>query len=488
MLSPDTIQSLYAAVYERGERFGVDRPLSNSPLQRPGARPDSIAIAGGAFGDEGKGRIVDELCARFSTDQRRMIIYRWNGGANAGHTIIVGGQRVALHQLPSGALHAGATIILGKGMVVHPGDLLAEIDSLRPLLSGRPPLDLHIDAQAVLSLDTHRAFEAALWDWASGGKGSTGRGISPAYADVLLRHPVRAGDLIANNWQERLGKHYDLYEALIKGLGDSLDSLRVPTLGTGKVTVGARSAFLSRLQEQSAALRRYIRTDMHPTVRTAWAETQAAFVFEGAQAAGLDPRWGVYPDITASDPTFSGISASTEGIVLADEIAVRAAAIKATYTSSVGQRRLPTHMDEPLATRIREDAHEYGATTRRPRDIAYIDLPCLRFYADVSGANALVLTHLDIAYPDVQIRVCTHYTDARGELAPYRPDQDYLNTITPHYRELPSWDGAALQGAQRLEDLPTTAVQYVAFLTQALGCPPLMATTGPEREAVISWV
>jgi adenylosuccinate synthase len=488
MLSPDTTQTLYQAVYERGERFGVDQPLSDNPFQRPGARRNSIAIAGGAFGDEGKGRIVDELCARFSTDQHRMMIYRWNGGANAGHTIIVGGQRIALHQLPSGALHAGATIVLGKGMVVHPGDLLAEIDSLRPLLSGRPPLDLHIDAQAVLSLDTHRAFEAALRDWASGGKGSTGRGISPAYADVLLRHPVRAGDLIASDWQERLGKHYDLYEALTKGLGGDLTSLRVPTLGTGKLMVGARETFLSRLQEQSAALRRYIKTDMHDTVRKAWTDTQTAFVFEGAQAAGLDPRWGVYPDITASDPTFSGISASTEGIVLADKVAVRAVALKATYTSSVGQRRLPTHMDEPLATRIREDAHEYGATTRRPRDIAYIDLPCLRFYADVAGANYVVLTHLDIAYTDVPIRVCTHYTDAHGGLAPYRPDQAYLNSVTPHYRELPSWDGKAVQGARRLEDLPAHALAYMAFLTQALDCPPLMATTGPEREAMISWM
>jgi adenylosuccinate synthase len=488
MLSPDTIQSLYTAVYERGERFGIDRQLSANPLQRPGARPNSIAIAGGAFGDEGKGRIVDELCTRFSSDSYKMMIYRWNGGANAGHTIIVNGQRVALHQLPSGALHAGATIVLGKGMVVHPGDLLAEIDSVRPLLAGRPPLDLHIDAQAVLSLDTHRAFEAALYDWASGGKGSTGRGISPAYADVLLRHPVRAGDLLAADWQQRLSRHYDLYEALIRGLGGSLDSLSVPTLSAGTLMVGTREAFLSRLQEQSATLRPYIKPDMHRIVRMAWADTQTAFVGEGAQAAGLDPRWGVYPDITASDPTFGGISASTEGIVLADQIAVRAAALKATYTSSVGQRRLPTHMDEPLATRIREDAHEYGATTRRPRDIAYIDLPCLRFYADVSGASHLVLTHLDIAYPDVPIRVCTHYTDVRGELAPYRPDQEYLNAITPHYRELPSWDGMAVQGARRLVDLPQAAVQYVAFLTQALGCPPLMATTGPEREAVIGWV
>ena len=121
---------------------------------------------------------------------------------------------------------------------------------------------------------------------------------------------------------------------------------------------------------------------------------------EVAQAVGLDPRYGVYPDVTASDPTFYGIIASTEGLVKTGQIAVRLATIKATYTSSVGTRRLPTMMEPELAARIREDAHEYGATTQRPRDIAYLDLPCLRFFADVSGATHLVLTHLDIAYPE----------------------------------------------------------------------------------------
>jgi adenylosuccinate synthase len=212
------------------------------------------------------------------------------------------------------------------------------------------------------------------------------------------------------------------------------------------------------------------------------------FVFEGAQGIGLDARWGVYPDITASDPTYDGITHSTEGIIRAGEIAVRAGAIKATYTSSVGARRLPTQMPEGEAHRIREDAHEYGATTRRPRDIAYLDLPCLRFFAQVSDMNALVLTHLDIAYPDMPIRVCTHYTDASGEVAPYRPDQRYLDSITPHYLDLPGWDGQAAQGVRSREALPSAALQYIAFLTQALGCTPLMATTGPQREALIDWM
>ena len=489
MMTPDTISQLYQQVYSRGELFGVDRTQPHNPLLAAGARPRSIAVAGGAFGDEGKGRIVDELCAQMTrAGASQTLIYRWNGGANAGHTVIVDGQRIALHQPPAGSLHDGATVGLGKGMVIHPGDLIDEIESIRPLLAGRAKFDLRIDAQAVLALDTHRAFEGALKAWESGGKGSTGRGISPAYADVLYRHPVRVGDLLTDEGVGRLGRHYDLYAAWLRGLGASLEAAQVPTLHGEKIAVGSRDVFFSRLAGQEAALREYIDGEVQRMITQAWADDAIPFVFEGAQGIGLDPRWGVYPDITASDPTFDGIMHSTEGIIHARQIAVRAGALKATYTSSVGARRLPTQMPEGEAHRIREDAHEYGATTRRPRDIAYIDLPCLRFFADVSDMNALILTHLDIAYLDTPIRVCTHYADASGEVVPYRPDQAYLNSVTPHYLDLPSWDGRAVQGVRRLGDLPTSSLQYIAFLSQALGCTPLMATTGPQREALISWV
>ncbi len=488
MIDPDFFDSLRRAIYERGDLFGIDSAAADEPLRRSGARPLSIAIAGGAFGDEGKGRIVDALAARLAAQAERIFIYRWNGGANAGHTVIVGDQRLALHQLPSGSLHENAVVVLGKGMVVHPGDLLAEIAHLQPLLTERHQLDLHVDAQAVLALDTHRAFESTLRDWASGGKGSTGRGISPAYADVLLRHPVRVGDLVAPDSAARLTQHYDLYAALVRGLGSDLASVAVPTLDGERVPVGDRTAFLGRLSEQAAALRPYVELDAHRLIREAWADAETPFIFEGAQGIGLDPRWGVYPDVTASDPTFDGILHSTEGIAAPDAIAVRAGAIKATYMSSVGSRRLPTRMEEPLAGRIREDAHEYGATTRRPRDIAYLDLPCLRFLAEVSRMSHLILTHLDIAYVDTPIRVCTHYTDAAGSLAPYRPDQAYLDAVHPHYVELPSWDGEAARAARRPADLPVTAQQYIAFVSQALGVPPLIGTVGPEREAMIDWL
>jgi adenylosuccinate synthase len=479
---------LYDTVYNLGQIAAVAGPLPANPLTdvAHGVRPLSIAVEGGAFGDEGKGRVVDEVSRLLMSARRTGIVYRWNGGANAGHTVVVDGYRLALHQLPSGVLLEQATVILGKGMVIHPGDVLAEIDEVRRVI-GALPAALRVDPQAVLALDTHRALEGALKNWAAGGQGATGRGISPAYADVLFRHPVRVRDLVADDWRDRLGQHYDLYGALVGGLGDDLAAQRVVRLDGDPIVVGDKAAFLARLADQRALLLPYI-TDVYPLLREAWADPAIPFVFEGAQAVGLDPRYGVYPDVTASDPTINGILPATEGLIHPGAIAVRLATIKATYTSSVGQRRLPTAMDDPLATRIREDAHEYGATTKRPRDLAYIDLPCLRFFARVSGASHLVLTHLDIAYPEVPVKVCTAYLDASGAVVDYRPDQAYLDTVTPHYVELPAWDGAAVQGVQTIDALPREAQQYIAFISGALGVTPLFGTTGPQRNAIISWL
>ncbi|GAB4554848.1 MAG: adenylosuccinate synthase [Anaerolineae bacterium] len=481
-LSKPNWHGLYQQIYERGELFGVDRALANNPLimTAEGVRPNTIAVGGGAFGDEGKGRIVDALCARFSESGLSPLIYRWNGGANAGHTVIVNGQRMALHQLPSGVAAQGSVAVLGKGMVIHPGDLLSEFAAAADLIAHNG-CRVYVQTSAVLALDTHRAFEAALRNWEKGGSGATGRGISPAYADVLLRHPVRVRDFYAQNWREIFSRHYELYASLIRGLGAEMASIEVPRLDGEPFSVGDLEAFINRLGEQRQTLAQVIGLSDNPFPE---ATPNMPIIFEGAQAIGLDARYGVYPDITASDPTFAGIAHSTEGAILPHEIAVRAGAIKATYTSSVGARRLPTAMPEAEAHRIREDAHEYGATTLRPRDIAYIDLPCLSFFARVSAMTHVILTHLDIAYADMPIKVCVGYADDKR----YRPDQAYLDTVKPEYIELPSWNGRAIQGVRKLNELPREALQYIAFITQALGVLPLMATTGPDREALISWV
>ncbi len=447
-------------------------------------RPHAVAYCGGAYGDEGKGRIVDEVVASF-VRTHQVIVYRDNGGANAGHTVeFKNGERIALHQLPSGVFHEDVHVVLGKGMVIHPQDLISEISQIMKACGGVIPATILIDEQAVLSLDTHRAMEGVLKNWEEGGKGSTGRGIAPAYVDVLYRHPVRVRDLVPFN-REKIEKHYRLYEAFVQGLGGDLATTQVPQLTTmTPQTVGTLSTFVSRLEEQSQQLIPYVK-GLNEFLTTQWNDRKTAWVFEKAQAIGLDMRWGVYPDVTASDCTFDGIYSATEGIIDPLEIGVRAAVLKGTYMSSVGTRKLPTVMEEALANRIREDAHEYGATTKRPRGIAHLDIPALRFFSQVGRCTHLVLTHMDIVYPDTPISVCVRYT-LNGKTVPYRPDQLYLSSIQPEYVKMETWDSKEIASVTNAEKLPKTAKAFITFLETQVGLPVNLITTGPRRDQSLS--
>jgi len=445
-------------------------------------RLNSISVVGGAFGDEGKGKVVDEICHTLVKRFDKVIVYRWNGGSNAGHTVEIQNKKFVLHQIPSGALIEGATCILGKGMVIHPGDLVSELATIQD--NSDIKTDIVIDEMTALALDTHRAFESSLKKKEEGGAGSTGRGIAPAYADIIYRHPLRMRDLLDKSWKEKFEKHYLLYKSLILGLGNNLGKMQVNSLSGGTLEVGDKTKFIKKISEQRNQIGKYIK-NIYDLVKENW-NSKVPFVFEGAQGVGLDLRWGVYPDVTASDPTPSGIFASTEGIVNPEAIEIRANVYKATYTSSVGKRVLPTKMDEKLAARIREDANEYGATTKRPRDVYHIDLPALSYFAKVSLATHLVLTHLDISYPDTPIKVCTHYANKRGKQIDYRPDQEFLHGVVPMYESFKPWDGGKIKNSTNLNDLSSSAKEYIKFLFQSLNLLPLMLTTGPKRESVIN--
>jgi adenylosuccinate synthase len=477
--------SIYKKVYTDNELFGAEAPMKIDPFKPQDLRPNSIAVVGGALGDEGKGRVTDELTADFLHDHQRVVHYRDNGGANAGHTVVVDGINIALHQLSSGVLQKGCVVVLGKEMVLHPEDLVEEIgEVLSALGTKKLPSSLMIDEMAFLCLDTHRAFEAVLKDFSTGSKGATGRGIAPAYADITFRHPLRMRDLMAADWKTRIAEHYRLYDSWIRGFGLTLAEITVPRLSGATLAVGSSEEMTARLAEAREDLKTFI-APVSDFLAKEW-EASTPFVFEKAQALGLDKRWGVYPDVTASDCSFDGIFSSTEGIVDPQMIAVRSATIKATYSSSVGSRKLPTLMTTPLADTIREDAHEYGATTKRPRDIAHIDLPMLSFLFAAGRVEYMVMTHLDIAYQDESIKVCVGYL-IDGKRVGYRPDQLYLDRVTPEYIELPSWDGAAVQKAKNIGDLPKAALQYMAFISKSLNASILMATTGPSREQTIRW-
>lgn len=449
------------------------------------SRQNSYAVGGGAFGDEGKGKFTDTIASEFNKDKHPLVVYRVNGGANAGHTLVFDGKRIALHQIPCGAFTDNTSVVLGKGMVLHPRDLLEEIAKVKENSNNKIPSSIKIDSMAALALDTHRAYEGVLKKFQTGSSGATGRGISPAYSDIILRQPVLMRDLERQDW-EKFGQHYDLYQKQISGLGEDLSSIQVATLNGKQIEVGTKNQFINRLKEDREQLLPFIQ-DVHSFIRTTWNNEENAYIFEMAQAIGLDYRWGIYPDVTASDTTFNAITASTEGIVDFRDIQNRISTIKATYMSSVGRRVLPTAMigkDEELANKIRKDASEYGATTKRPRDIAFLDIPALEFYQRVSGGNEIAITHMDIVYPNTPIKICTGY-EINGKPVDYRPDQEYLDKITPIYINLPTWDQKRMSLATDFGEVPKEAKDYLEFIDRKLKCPVAMISNGPRREQII---
>ncbi len=478
------INDIYDAIYKENKLFGVDKKLKVNPFKLKGRRHNSVAVCGGVIGDEGKGRVTDELTARFLKRNKRAIHYRDNGGSNAGHTVEIGKIKLALHQLGSGVFIKNCMVVLGKGMVIHPIDLVEEIEQVKKISKGKVAADLVIDEMAGLCLDTHRAFEYAIRWSTKGYAASTGRGISQAYADVIYRHPLRMRDLARTNWKKPFTNHYQFYQKLIKGLGLEMKEIEVSRLGRESQKVGNLSTFILRLDQKRRKIKCFIKP-CHQLISRAWAG-KIPFVFEKAQGLGLNKDWGVYPDCTVSDCTYEGIRSSTEGIVDSNKIAIKAAVIKATYTSSVGSRVLPSHMYEKLAERIREDANEYGVTTGRPRDIHYLDLPLISYLMKIGQVEYLVPTHMDIVYPNKPVKVCVDYVK-NGKSVDYRPDQEYLLGVKPKFIELPTWDKKELQGAEKPQDLPKQALQFLAFLKQTLGVEILMATVGPKRHQTIKW-
>lgn len=451
-------------------------------LKKNNRRANSAVIVGGILGDEGKGRITDDLITNYLQKFKSAFVYRDNGGSNAGHTVTIGDKRIALHQLGSGILHDNCTIILGKDMVLHPEDLVAELHLVQTVKGSAVLNQLLIDELAVLCLDTHRAFESALKQQNGSGTGSTGRGISPAYADIIYRHPLRMRDLKRKNWKPLFEKHFSLYEKLISGFGLKLSKIEVSRLSGKAMTVGSKKVFLDRLEKARNILNKRI-SDVHEILTEQWSTT-TPIVFEKAQALGIDKRWGVYPDVTASNCAPDGVYSSTEGIVDPDLIEIKAAVIKSTYTSSVGSRRLPTMMEKKLAHRIREDAHEYGSTTGRPRDIAYLDLPMLSYLCKVGKIEKMIFTHMDISYLDIPIKVCVAY-EYKGKKVAYRPDQEFLNTVKPIYKMFKPWNIEKLKSAQKFSELPKTAQIFISFVCKATNTEPYILTSGPNRNEMI---
>ena len=493
------------------------------------SRPNTIAIVGVALGDEGKGRIVDNKIEELLRDKKikQVSVIRFQGGNNAGHTVEKDGVKLALHLVPSFVFHEKAQGIMDRGMVVHVEDLQTEVGYVEDAV-GSLKNRLLLSDDAILCTDLERAEEFLNGLSQEGSKGGTGRGIGPSYAHHYDKTGLRISDLLQNDWENNLTKRYEQYEKIFAAFSLHLSDIDVPDFSKTvkekkaiKRQLGSKREFLTRLHSSRAWLsKRNIVTNTYKFHLQIAVDQSMAIVFEGAQAAGLDVWTGTRPDVTSSNTTAYGIREGT-GFWRLQDVSERIGIIKLPYTSSVGARRMPTHIDIPndpsfwqvpkgrvqnqkedrswisqddelnknqqWGQWVREEAYEYGTTTGRPRDINFLDLPFIAYNARMSGVEMLMGTHLDICREKDEIKICTHYTDKKGKIVPYQPGLQYLTDVVPNYISVPGWDGMACRKAKMPGDLPIHALKFLSFMQLRLGYPFIATTTGPTRNNFLSF-
>jgi adenylosuccinate synthase len=419
-----------------------------------------MVIVGAQWGDEGKGKVVDLLA-----EQADMVV-RFQGGNNAGHTIVRGDRKWKFHLVPSGILYPGKACVIGNGVVVDPRVLTDELDELRA--KGVDVSGLRISANAHLIMPYHlmldHAGEARL------GKleiGTTKRGIGPCYADKAARLGIRVQDML----DEKILKTKIMAALEPKRLSlrpfDKDPRLDLQAMTEDYVTFGHR-------------LEQYI-ADTATLAHQALDEGRLV-LFEGAQGAMLDIDHGTYPFVTSSNPV-AGAACVGAGVGPRDIDEVWGVA--KAYTTRVGAGPFPTELDDALGTEIRERGGEFGTTTGRPRRTGWLDLVALRYAGRLNSMTGLVVTKLDVFSGFDSIRVCTRYRgeeEATFDAFPYH--QSVLHHAVGEYTELPGWR-EDISEARTTAELPTAAREYLNFIAECIGVPIVLVGVGPGRDQII---
>jgi adenylosuccinate synthase len=419
----------------------------------------NVTVVGAQWGDEGKGKIVDWL------SNRADVVVRFQGGHNAGHTLVVGNTTYKLSLLPSGVVQ-GKPSVIGNGVVVDPWALLAEIEKITGQGVEISPEILILADNASLILPVHRDLDSAREAAAGAGKiGTTGRGIGPAYEDKVGRRAIRVADLADPEALtakiERLLAHHG---ALRKGLG-------LPDLDP--------DALLAQLLE--------IAPKILPYAQPAWRILDAAVkdgsrvLFEGAQGALLDVDHGTYPYVTSSN-TVAGQAAAGSG--LGPRSTGYILGIVKAYTTRVGEGPFPTELKDEVGKRLGERGHEFGTVTGRPRRCGWFDAALVRQSVAVNGIDGVALTKLDVLDGFSELKICTGYR-LDGKVVDYMPaGLKAQGALEPVYETLEGWNEST-QGARSWKDLPGAAIKYVRRIEELIGAPVALLSTSPEREDTI---
>jgi adenylosuccinate synthase len=420
-----------------------------------------IVIVGAQWGDEGKGKIVDLLA------EHAEMVMRFQGGNNAGHTIIRDGTKWAFHLIPSGILSPGILCAIGNGVVIDPKVLTGELDGLRA--RGIDVSGLRVSANAHVIMPYHMLLDHA--GEVSLGKlqiGTTRRGIGPAYADKASRLGIRVQDLL----DEKI-----LKEKIVAAMEPKRLSLR-PFAKSPELD-------LQRMTEDYVTYGHRIEQYIADTARLCWdvLDRDGTVVFEGAQATLLDIDHGTYPFVTSSNPV-AGAACTGAGVGPKDISEVWGVA--KAYATRVGAGPFPTEMDDELGDQLREAGGEYGTTTGRARRVGWIDLVGLRYAARINALDYLAITKLDVLSGLGELNVCTRYRgpgEATFDTYPYH--QTVMHSASGEYERVPGWD-EDISDIRDIADLPQAARDYLAFIADFVGVPVGMVGVGPGSDQ-IAW-
>ncbi len=433
--------------------------INVNPIAKRKRSKKNIVIIGAQWGDEGKAKMVDVLTEQVD------IVARYQGGSNAGHTVVANGQKFVFHQIPSGILHTGKTCVIGNGVVLDPIALLGEIDSL--VNAGVRLKDrLVISDRTHLLMPYHRLLDGA----AEGHKGSTkigttNRGIGPAYMDKMARVGLKVIDIFDPKD----------FRAKVKQVVKEKNFLLKNYFGVKGVNADAISD-----QYLKAAIR------IKPLVRDTASYLQEQvekgknLLAEGAQGTLLDVDFGTYPFVTSSSASVGGVCT---GLGIGPQWLDEIYGVTKAYTTRVGEGPFPSEMDEVFGNDIRKRGGEYGATTGRPRRCGWLDLVALRYACRINGFTGLLLTKMDVLSYLEKINLCVGYKVGTKTIREFPAGYNQLALCKPVYKVMPGWDGD-LSKASKLSDLPPQARRYLDEIEKYVQVPITWVSVGPDRSQI----
>ena len=413
------------------------------------------------WGDEGKGKIVDFL------GEQADVVVRYCGGANAGHSVKIGGEKYSTHLLPVGIFRPQVLNVIGNGVVLDPVKLFEEIDEFLARGIAISPANLKVSYKAHLVMPWHKREDEAREAASEGALGTTKRGIGPTYADKMQRSTaIRVADLVREEkLKERISHICTERNKVLKCLYDA------PPLDW-------RPIF-----DQYRDLGRRIAPFVDDTTHTLIGAMRSGkrILFEGAHAVLLDVDHGTYPYVTSSNCSALGLFT---GAGVPPQACRNYIGIAKAYSTRVGGGPFPTEQNNDIGNYIRERGNEYGTTTRRPRRCGWFDAVAVKYSVDLCGVTHIALTLLDVLSGLDRLRICTGYKHRGQSLEAFRADMDVLAEVEPVYETLPGWNGN-ISGCRSYHELPREAQQYVQRIEQLVGAPVRMVSVGPERAATL---